>query len=1206
MKAQFTKAFFGIMAMICLLLNSNLIFAQAQWVSSNNFSALNAATYNETLKVTNTGGSVGGGNVVRGDAINSTGDILAPAGYGGISNAWNIVPTAQLFKASAGKPFTITLEFDLGNAFFGSSESTITMLQSGLGKNEQNYAYDQYITIPQTSVVTDNPNNRRKYTFTGTYTFPVGRTRAWLVFGFRRTIGPANSTSYAENIIVLPFVVEGAFNDISAANPVQIKGYTKEPAIPYMILHNPPGDNSTVTFATNQEACRTFTETASDDISNSGFLDVKLGIAGSTGLFVTVNFEFSVTASASAGGGSAAIKTKEKQNCVSTLSAISTAPNSGGANNGSIFLGYATDLAYGFFPTVKIIPGISIIVKRDTSLIFAPIASTPFYWTKQQIIDDISVKQVIVNNPTNSLELRNNALNQIKLWRQVLDKDSINVNNPNNVVLSPTFDLAGRVEINDSKTVSTSLNNSYDVTHYIEASAGVKAVINIGGSGVEGGYEFKTRKSFGQNVANSTNSSTTIAYRLYDDDQGDLFKVKIVRDPDYGTPIFLTSLGTKSSWPYEGGYQRDQPELRFTAAPTSSNYTVPNVAVGQPSIFGINLCNNSNEPRTYNMRFNPLSNPNGANIAISGTTGNTEFGSFPVAANSCYPSTFFATVTQGNPAALSSQDLNLQLYSFNDQAIASDIFATCNWGNYALPTSISTGQINICQGLSANVSLSATCATGTVATWYNSPTAIAAIGTGNPFVQSPTVNNNYFVSCNSGIYNYKRFSANSVSINPIPSVPIISASGPLTFCNAEAMSVILKSYLPNNNALTFVKTSNQYVIVPHSASINLGANFTMEAWVNYSGSNLTIIDKGNYDFLWQLDANNNGNKMGFYYAGTSGWVYSTGSIPQNTWTHVAITLQGGILTFYINGMASGTAAVASAAQDAQSMNIGRQQPTACACNHFNGTMDELRLWNYARTPSQILANLNSVPSNTYGLVAYYKFDETTGTTIADASGNNNTGTFLNDPTRQIPSTVPSNVVNALWTPTNTTAPSITATALGTYTATVTNGFGCTNSASVVTSMISPTPTPQVYAYYIPAGGSASLTATGCSGATGTYSLRWSKVSDNSLVTMPVSPTTTTSYYVSCERALDGVGCLSLVSANVTVNVGNYINSIISGNWENSNTWTPSRIPLPTDIVIINNHTVTISSNAANAKSLEYKSGATLRYLNAVAKLNVGL
>jgi hypothetical protein len=106
MKSKFTKI---LLAMAYLLLNSNQIFSQAQWVSSNNFTALNAATYNETLKVTSTSGSVGGGNVLRGDAINSTGDILDPAGYGGIPNAFNIVPAAQLFKATAGKPFTITI-----------------------------------------------------------------------------------------------------------------------------------------------------------------------------------------------------------------------------------------------------------------------------------------------------------------------------------------------------------------------------------------------------------------------------------------------------------------------------------------------------------------------------------------------------------------------------------------------------------------------------------------------------------------------------------------------------------------------------------------------------------------------------------------------------------------------------------------------------------------------------------------------------------------------------------------------------------------------------------------------------------------------------------------------------------------------------------------------------------------------------------------
>jgi hypothetical protein len=152
--------------------------------------------------------------------------------------------------------------------------------------------------------------------------------------------------------------------------------------------------------------------------------------------------------------------------------------------------------------------------------------------------------------------------------------------------------------------------------------------------------------------------------------------------------------------------------------------------------------------------------------------------------------------------------------------------------------------------------------------------------------------------------------------------------------------------------------------------------------------------------------------------------------------------------------------------------------------------------------------------------------------------------------------------------------------------------------------VSPIPTPQASAY-IASGGSVSLTATGCSGSSGTYALKWYKASDNSLVTMPVSPTTITNYYAKCEQTFNGITCISAKSANVAVNMGNFINSAFTGNWESTSTWTPSRVPLPTDIVIINNHTVTVTSNAANAKSLEYKSGAILRYLNAAAKLKVG-
>src|SRR5688572_5857761 len=60
--------------------------------------------------------------------------------------------------------------------------------------------------------------------------------------------------------------------------------------------------------------------------------------------------------------------------------------------------------------------------------------------------------------------------------------------------------------------------------------------------------------------------------------------------------------------------------------------------------------------------------------------------------------------------------------------------------------------------------------------------------------------------------------------------------------------------------LKFVKANSQYITVPHSSSLNLTTSFTMEAFVNVNGGiNNTIIDKGNYDYLWQLNANGNGN-----------------------------------------------------------------------------------------------------------------------------------------------------------------------------------------------------------------------------------------------------------------------------------------------------------------------------------------------------------
>ena len=54
---------------------------------------------------------------------------------------------------------------------------------------------------------------------------------------------------------------------------------------------------------------------------------------------------------------------------------------------------------------------------------------------------------------------------------------------------------------------------------------------------------------------------------------------------------------------------------------------------------------------------------------------------------------------------------------------------------------------------------------------------------------------------------------------------------------------------------------------------------------------------------------------------------------------------------------------------------------------WQGKIDEMRVWNVFRTGADIKANMNvMLKGNEPGLIAYYKFDEGMGTTIADSTG----------------------------------------------------------------------------------------------------------------------------------------------------------------------------------------------------------------------------
>jgi hypothetical protein len=65
-------------------------------------------------------------------------------------------------------------------------------------------------------------------------------------------------------------------------------------------------------------------------------------------------------------------------------------------------------------------------------------------------------------------------------------------------------------------------------------------------------------------------------------------------------------------------------------------------------------------------------------------------------------------------------------------------------------------------------------------------------------------------------------------------------------------------------------------------------------------------------------------------------------------------------------------------------------------NYFEGMIDEVRIWNVARTKSQIQSNMdNTLSGSETGLVAYYKFEEISGGfTVTNKTSNNYDGIFI--------------------------------------------------------------------------------------------------------------------------------------------------------------------------------------------------------------------
>lgn len=201
------------------------------------------------------------------------------------------------------------------------------------------------------------------------------------------------------------------------------------------------------------------------------------------------------------------------------------------------------------------------------------------------------------------------------------------------------------------------------------------------------------------------------------------------------------------------------------------------------------------------------------------------------------------------------------------------------------------------------------------------------------------------------------------------------------------------------NALSFDGT-NDYVNLGNSITFPNSAPFSIEAWVNRDvASGGMVISKYNGNVAGQFQLNVNSNGTVSFSREVSPWtVVSTLTIPEGKWSHIAATYNGATMYLYINGQLAGSMASGSVGTTGTALTvaIGSSFANNSPINFFKGKIDEVRIWNVARTQSDVQANMyNEISPSTSGLLRYYNFNITSGGALLDAVSTPVDGTLSN-------------------------------------------------------------------------------------------------------------------------------------------------------------------------------------------------------------------
>ena len=208
-------------------------------------------------------------------------------------------------------------------------------------------------------------------------------------------------------------------------------------------------------------------------------------------------------------------------------------------------------------------------------------------------------------------------------------------------------------------------------------------------------------------------------------------------------------------------------------------------------------------------------------------------------------------------------------------------------------------------------------------------------------------------------------------------------------------------------ALAFDGTGG-YVSIATTGS--LSGTFTVELWAkpNDDSPSAALCVLGSrrpsdfsFDFIfWQ------GKLLHSVLGNNYGWITTAANAPLqysiDTWYHLAEVVTPTNYTIYADGspVATGSYSPDSPVlyNDSHQLvigNFGIELPGNFDHEYMNGLIDEVRIWNTARTASELQTYaFRTLTGSEAGLVGYWRLDEGSGLTTDDASGQGFVGTIV--------------------------------------------------------------------------------------------------------------------------------------------------------------------------------------------------------------------